>query len=33
MEMSRHDITLEVFQANMSHRNDAFDDLEAPVGT
>ena len=33
MEMSRSNITMGVFKANVSRRKDAFDDLEAPVGT
>ena len=33
MEVSRRNITTGVFQANVSRRNDAFDDLEALVGT
>ena len=33
MEMSRRNISLGLFQAKVSRRNDAFDDLEAPVGT
>ena len=33
MEMSRRNISLWLFQAKVSRHNDAFDDLEAPVGT